>query len=123
MARILIIDDSKVMRNLLHDFLVDCGHSVETADDGEQGLAKARTGAYDLCICDLHLPKKNGHEVYQDLGPARDGMQFIFTDSLPDGLYEKVRQTTGHLCLRKPFDLNEVRKTVEQALTQVKIND
>jgi len=111
------------MRGLLRDFLRDCGHEVDTADDGEQGLSKALTGIYDLCICDLHLPKKNGHEVYKDLGPARESMRFIFTDSLPDGLYEEVRETTGQLCLRKPFDLNQVRKTVEQALTQVKIND
>jgi CheY-like chemotaxis protein len=123
MARILVIDDSEVMRNLLRDFLIDCGHEVTTADDGEQGLVKAQTGAFDLCICDLHLPKRNGFEVYKDLGPIREEMQFIFTDSLPDGLYEEVRKSTGHLCLRKPFDLNQVRKTVEQALSQVKIND
>ncbi len=123
MARILIIDDSKVMRDLLLDFLIDCGHDAETADDGEQGLVKAQTGAYDLCICDLHLPKRNGFEVYQELGPVRENLQFVFTDSLPDGLFEKVRETTGHLCLRKPFDLNEVRKTIEKALTQVKTND
>jgi len=123
MARILIIDDSEVMRNLLLDFLIDCGHEVETAHDGEQGLIKARSGAFDLCLCDLHLPIKNGYEVYQELGSARDNMRFIFTDSLPDGLYETVREETGHLCLRKPFDLNQVRKTVERALAQVEIND
>jgi len=122
-AKILIIDDSEVMRDLLRDFLKDCGHEVATADDGEQGLEMAREGVYDLCICDLHLPKRNGHEVYQELGPARGDMQFIFTDSLPDGLYEEVRETTGHQCLRKPFDLNQVRKTVEMALTHVKVND
>lgn len=123
MAKILIIDDSEVMRGLLHDFLVDCGHEVDTAEDGELGLEKARTGTYDLCICDLHLPKRNGQEIYEELGSRRGTMQFIFTDSLPDGMFEKIRETTGHLCLRKPFDLDQVRKTVEQALTQVKIND
>lgn len=123
MARILIIDDSEVMRDLLHDFLVDCGHEVETAADGDQGLEKARTGAYDLCICDLHLPRRNGHEIYEDLGPERENMRFIFTDSLPDGMYEKIRETTGHLCLRKPFDLDQVRNTVEQALMHVRMND
>ena len=123
MARILIIDDSEVMRDLLHDFLIDCGHDVDTAVDGEEGLEKARSGAYDLCICDLHLPVRNGYEIYQELGPARDEMSFIFTDSLPDGLFETVRENTGHLCLRKPFDLSQVRKTVGQALGQVKVND
>ncbi len=122
MARILIIDDSEVMRDLLLDFLSDCGHEAEAAQDGEQGLEMAIAGTYDLCVCDLHLPKRNGYEVYQELGPDRGNMQFIFTDSLPDGLYEQVRENTGHLCLRKPFDLNEVRKTVERALAQVEIN-
>jgi DNA-binding response OmpR family regulator len=109
------------MRGLLKDFLVDCGHEVDTADDGEQGLTRAQTGQYDICICDLHLPKKNGHEIYEELGPQRHNMRFIFTDSLPDGLYEKIRENTGQLCLRKPFDLDQVRRVIEQALTQVKI--
>ena len=120
MARILVVDDSEVIRELLADFLADIGHEVETAANGEEGLSKAQCGRYDLCICDLHLPKKNGLQILSEMRSRENDMKFIFTDSLPDGLYEQIRKTTGHLCLRKPFDLNQVRTAIDRTIGRVK---
>jgi len=116
MAKILIVDDSTVIRDLLSEYLGELGHQIDAAVDGEQGLRKARTGSYDVCICDLHLPKKNGYQLFTELGPDRHNMQFIFTDSLPDELYEKVQNSTGCACLRKPFGLEQLRDIVERTL-------
>lgn len=119
MARILVVDDSQVIRDLLTDFLGELGHQVDLAVDGAEGLAKALDGDYDLCICDLHLPKKNGFELMSELGPARDRMQFVFTDSLPDDLYEQIKETTRYQCIRKPFDLAQFREILDRALEKV----
>lgn len=116
MARILVVDDTAVIRDLLTDFFGELGHQVDSAVDGVEGLEKARAGDYDLCICDLHLPLKNGYQLLTELGSDRGNMQFVFTDSLPDELYEQIQETTGFLCLRKPFDLNQVREVLEKAL-------
>jgi len=116
MARILVIDDSEIIRALLCDFLGEQGHSVECAVDGAQGLELARSGDYDLCFCDLHLPKKNGFQILTELGKDRGTMQFVFTDSLPDELFEQIQATTSFSCLRKPFDLDQLRRTLDKAL-------
>ena len=63
MARILVVDDTGVMRNLLSEFLSDEGHEVDTAVDGEDGITKAIHGDYTLIFCDLHMPRKNGYQV------------------------------------------------------------
>ena len=47
-------------------------------------------------------------------------MQFIFTDSLPDDLFEQVKSATSYHCIRKPFDLVQFREGVERALDRVK---
>jgi two-component system nitrogen regulation response regulator NtrX len=120
MARILIVDDSQVIRDLLTDFLGELGHRVELAEDGVEGLAKARSGEFDLCICDLHLPRKNGFQLLSELGDDAAGMQFIFTDSLPDDLYDRIKETTQYQCIRKPFDLTRFREVVERALDRIK---
>lgn len=120
MAKILVVDDSQVIRDLLTDFLGELGHLVDLAVDGVEGLEKARCGDYDLCICDLHLPRMNGYQLLTELGADRDRMQFIFTDSLPDDLYEQVKASTSHQCIRKPFDLAQFRQVVERALDRVK---
>ena len=116
MGRVLIVDDSAVIRQLLTEYLSEQGHMIDTAIDGVEGLTKARNGGYDLCICDIHLPKKNGYQLLIELGDDRGDMQFIFTDSLPDELYEKIQSATGFTCLRKPFGLEQLRTVVDKAI-------
>jgi CheY-like chemotaxis protein len=120
MAKILIVDDSAVIRDLLLEYLGELGHQVEIAVDGAEGLRMAREGDYDMCICDLHLPKKNGYQLLTELGHDRGQMQFVFTDSLPDELYEQVQSTTGFMCLRKPFELEQLREVLERTLDKTK---
>lgn len=120
MARILVIDDSSIIRDLLTDFLPELGHDVATASNGLEGLERLRSEEWDLCICDMHMPKKNGFQILSELGDDKGGMQFIFTDSLPDELHEKVARASQFLCLRKPFDLDQLRETLEKTLTDVK---
>ena len=119
MAKILIVDDSKVIRDLLTEFLGELGHQMDSADDGVKGLNKASDGEYDLCICDVHLPKLNGYQILTELGEARGKMQFIFTDSLPDELADQIRETTGFACLRKPFDLHQLTEIITQSLEKI----
>ena len=120
MARILIIDDSEVMRNLLVDFLTDLGHFAEATEDSTIGVQMALTGNYEVCFCDLHIPKKSGFDVYCEVSPVRPELQFIVTDSLPDRLAEQARECGVKYCLRKPFDLNQVRAVLDQVLKPVK---
>jgi len=119
MAKILIVDDTKVIRDLLTEFLGELGHLVDSAVDGVEGLKKASAGEFDLCICDVHLPKMNGYRLLTELGEARGQMQFIFTDSLPDELADQIRETTGFTCLRKPFDLHHLTEIVTRSLEKI----
>ena len=120
MAKILIIDDSQVMRDLLSDFLCDAGHSVDVAADGAEGVRRAVENDYDLCICDTHMPKMTGEDVLREIKAAKPDAQFIFTDSLPDQNSEKIRRIGAYYCLKKPFDLNQLREVLEKLLRTVK---
>jgi len=117
---ILVIDDSEVIRALLTDYLTDMGHDIETAEDGEEGLQKALQGEWDLVICDLHLPKRNGFEVMSGMGSQRGSLPFIFTDSLPDHIHDQIAEKTDCPCLRKPFDLEQFRAVLHETLDRVK---
>ncbi len=116
MARILIIDDSPVIRSLLTDFLSDLGHDVESRDNGLDGIKRAKEIDFDLCICDTHLPRANGFDVVNDLAHSRPDIKLIFTDSLPDQLSEKIQQIGDYPCLRKPFELSQLKKVLNSML-------
>jgi len=63
MAKLLIIEDEADIRELISFNLEMSGYEVDKARDGEEGLALARTGGYDLILLDLMLPGMDGMKV------------------------------------------------------------
>ncbi|MDF1544104.1 MAG: response regulator [bacterium] len=119
MARILIVDNCEIIRNLLTDFLEELGHTVETAIHGQDGIDKALNNEYDAVFCDIHMPKKNGYQVYVEVSGKKAALPFIMTDSLPDDLANMAVSRGAHTCLSKPFTLEQVRT----ALSEIFIKD
>jgi DNA-binding response OmpR family regulator len=68
--QILAVEDEKAMADLLQSALSDEGHLVTLAADGQQGLALARSGRFDLLVLDLMLPRMDGFELARQLRRA-----------------------------------------------------
>jgi two-component system response regulator CpxR len=62
-----LIDDDEELCELVSEYLTVEGFTVEAAHDGEAGLRQAKSGAHDLIILDVMLPKKNGFDVLREL--------------------------------------------------------
>ena len=67
MARILVIDDAKLVRDLLRQFLTRAGHEVIEADDGLKAAELYGNRPADLVICDLVMPNRDGLETLREL--------------------------------------------------------
>jgi DNA-binding response OmpR family regulator len=67
MAKILVVEDKITGLQVIEDILKEIGHEVITAADGEEAEQKARTGAVNMVILDVIMPKKNGFQVCRDL--------------------------------------------------------
>lgn len=80
MAKILLVEDDAVSRNLFKDFLETEGFQTFDAEDGLRGLEIARQYRPDLVLCDIILPKINGYEVLSRLrkDPVTAAISFIF---------------------------------------------
>ncbi len=117
MTKILVIDDSEVIRNLLHEYLTDLGYDVDLAEDGAVGVSKALADDYAVALCDIHMPKKNGLQVFREVSAEKPGLCFIMTDSLPGQLAKTARQEGAHRYLTKPFDLNQLKEALQIVLS------
>ena len=106
--KILIIDDSEIIRNLLKEYLTDLNHTVEFAYDGQEGIDKGLKENFDLIFSDIHMPRKNGYLVFKEIRHTKPNQIFIMTDSLPDSLAEQAENEGAWCILTKPFDLDEV---------------
>jgi CheY-like chemotaxis protein len=65
--KVLIVDDEEVIRKLLRIHLAKLGYEVEEAADGDQALEQLGKDNFDLLICDILMPKKDGWEVIKEV--------------------------------------------------------
>ena len=65
--RILIVEDDQFLREFYQELLQGEKFQVETAEDGEAGLAKAKQGGFSLILLDIMMPKKDGLQVLREL--------------------------------------------------------
>ena len=81
--RVLVIDDSPLIRNLIEDALVEAGFTVSQASGGEEGLAVAASELPALVLCDLSMPGLSGLEVISRLKILQPKTPVImFTESI-----------------------------------------
>ncbi|HRC81471.1 MAG TPA: response regulator [Sedimentibacter sp.] len=62
LLNILIIEDNKDLADIMYELLALSGHRVSVADNGTEGIAKARELRPDAIICDIGLPDMSGYE-------------------------------------------------------------
>jgi CheY-like chemotaxis protein len=114
--KILVIDDTPVIREFLSEILSDSGYEVDIAVDGQSGYEKAVSEDYVLIFCDVHMPVMNGLETIKRIKQAKPEMPVVMTDSFPDKLANEASQAGAICCLAKPFALDEVRETVRKII-------
>jgi len=65
--RVLIVDDEELIRKFLKIHLAKLGYEVKEAADGEQAIEQLGIDDFDLLICDILMPKKDGWEVMKEV--------------------------------------------------------
>lgn len=117
MSKILIIEDDAKVRNILKEILEEKDHEVDDSSDGADGFKKLEQGSYDLCICDIKMPKMDGIEVLEKAKGAGISTNFIIISAhgTIDIAVEAVKKGAFDF-LQKPFDLGRLEITLRNAL-------
>ena len=121
--KILVIDDDESYREIITLALSMADYNVIEAKNGLDGLAAAKMYYPDLILCDINMPKMNGHELLRTLKEEPDfaGIPFIFfTGNAAPGDLRKGMQMGADDYLTKPFSAEELLTAVETRLTKKK---
>ena len=119
MAKLLIIDDERGIRNTLKEILADEGHEVEVAENGKQGLEMAQAKSYDLIFSDIKMPELDGLEVLKALKEGEEAIETPVVMITGHGDVETAVQALklgAYDFLLKPLDLNRILITTKNAL-------
>jgi len=109
-----VVDDEKVIREFLRDFLLDQGYKTDLASDGKEALEKIKKLDYHLIITDLKMPNANGIEVLKELKRKNSSAAVIVITGFPSVETEtecKDLGASGYLV--KPFSISQIQGLVE----------
>lgn len=119
-ARVLVVDDEQSILRALTRTL-GRAHEVVTATDGEAALAilRAEAGKFDVVISDVQMPRLLGTDLYRAVlaeFPSLAERMLLMTGGVFGQDVEAFLAELGTRVLRKPFDPEELRRTVERVL-------
>jgi CheY-like chemotaxis protein len=113
-SKILVVDDTEIMRDLLAEVLHNDGYKVDKAADGIAAVEMVGQNHYDLVITDMHMPRQNGLVTSRKIRKIAPEMMIVMTDSYPDKLGHAAAQEGVVAVICKPFDLSELRNLMRR---------
>jgi CheY-like chemotaxis protein len=130
MARILVVDDEPEIRDLCAVTLREAGHHVVLADNGQSALDIHRIAPQDLVLLDMFMPIKDGLETLKALRQSSPTPKVIAvsagwrvtgrrtaTEGAPRDVLDEARALGADAVLHKPFDPDELVRTVQSLIS------
>ena len=117
--RVLIVDDEKLIREMLSRALRGRGHEIEEARDGEEALIRIREDPPDVVLLDLMMPKLDGFDVLDVLraDPRTERVQVIvLTARASTDVLTEALEAGADDYVSKPFHIGEVASRVDAHL-------
>ncbi|MSR78286.1 MAG: response regulator [Candidatus Omnitrophica bacterium] len=113
MARVLIVDDEKMICEEFRDLLTDEGHQVDIAMSGLTALELYAQQTYAVVFLDVLMPRMEGREVFEAMKKIRDTVPIVIMSGyIPANKEADILQMGAMSCLRKPLDLDRVRDII-----------
>ncbi len=116
-ARVLVVDDSPVIRDVLAEALTKEGYEVLLAANGEEGLEQFAPGLIDLVVLDLEMPVKSGWATFEEIVKLHRDQAFVLMAERLDAV---DFPTSGHFTrlAEKPINLGALLASVRAALSE-----
>ena len=119
MKKILAVDDSVSIRKSISFILANEGYTVVEAEDGADGLAKAKADKFELVITDINMPNMDGIQLIKELRKLPDykfaAIIALTTENQQSKMQEgKAAGATGWIV--KPFDSAKLIAVVKKVL-------
>ncbi|WP_319416145.1 response regulator [Marispirochaeta aestuarii] len=117
--KILIVDDSKAIRQSIRFVLEQNEYQVLDAEDGLDALEKLENGTVDLIITDVNMPNMNGIELIQEVR-GKDAFKFVpilvLTTESQNSVMEKGKAAGATGWIVKPFSTDKLLAAVRKVV-------
>src|SRR5215204_2023944 len=117
MAKLLVVDDEKNLRLVVQKELSRQGHTVDTAEDGEEAWAKLESEDFDILLCDINMPRLDGMDLLRRMRERSQNPPEV-TMLTGQGTVEtaiEAMKLGAYDYLTKPYRIAELAALVDQA--------
>jgi DNA-binding response OmpR family regulator len=121
--KILVIDDSKVIRMRVKDMLPEGNFDIIEAKDGLEGFNLIRTENPNLIMLDFLLPKMSGWEVYQEIQKQSQyrSIPLVLMSGRKEEVTDKITEPFEYFSfVEKPFDKEQLIEAIRDAMMKAK---
>ncbi|MGV0026773.1 response regulator [Phormidesmis priestleyi] len=121
--KIVVIDDSAVIRNMVRDMLPKGNFEVMEAKDGVQGINLIRQERPNLIMLDFLLPRMSGWEVFQQIQtqPELQSIPLVLMSGRKEEVTEKLQEPFEYFeFVQKPFDQKILIDAIKMAMSKAK---
>lgn len=116
-TNILVIDDEAMIREILHEILVRDGHTVTVSASSREGLQVFDEGHYDIVYTDLGMPEMSGWEVASAIKKREPSTIVVMITGWAVCMdNKKIRESGIDLIVSKPFQVQQLRDSLAQAM-------
>jgi DNA-binding response OmpR family regulator len=122
--KILVIDDSRVIRNMVRDMLPKGNFQVLEAKDGVEGLDCIRQQRPNLIMLDFLLPRMSGWEVFQQIQTQTDlqTIPLVLMSGRREEVAEKIPEPFEYFeFIEKPFEQKELIEAIKAAMAKARL--
>lgn len=122
--KILVIDDSRVIRNMVRDMLPKGNFQVLEAKDGVEGLNCIRQERPNLIMLDFLLPRMSGWEVFQQIQTHTElqTIPLVLMSGRREEVAEKISEPFEYFeFIEKPFEQKELIEAIKSAMAKARL--
>jgi CheY-like chemotaxis protein len=121
LARVLIVDDTEIVRKALERAMTKMGHHAVSTSDSVEALAMAVKDPPDLALLDFRMPRMDGAELFEELRASLGERcpRVVFVTATPADEVKRSVERFGRAAgyVKKPFHLDDLARMVGEALT------
>ncbi len=116
MKKVLIVDDEKIVLDVLEKMISHLGHNTTVSETGIDALKKFKNNKFDLVFVDLLMPGVRGWELIQKFREEKPDQKIILVTGMGSdcGISQhRLKENNIDQVLPKPFSFNKVRSLLE----------
>lgn len=121
--KVIVIDDSKVIRMRVRDMLPEGNFDIIEAKDGLEGFNLIKTKNPNLIMLDFLLPKMSGWEVYQEIQKQQQfrSIPLVLMSGRKEEVTDKISEPFEYFSfVEKPFDREQLISAIREAMIKAK---